>query len=239
VIVIDSIFIDKPYLKKIYARIYSRIIKEMNSNFSPNKKVLEIGSGSHGFIKEIDSKIITSDVIQSPNCDLKISAEEIPFGDGELSVIIGLHVLHHIHRKKSFFDEAFRTLEPGGGIILLEPSWGPLSSFLHTNFHEEPFDKKQLFSDTLDNDSPNQALSYILFKRDRKEFLKVFNAYEIVSIKPLTFIEYIASGGFRSKSYITPNLLPVLRGMDILLTPFMRILAIHQIIILRKQRKPI
>jgi Methylase involved in ubiquinone/menaquinone biosynthesis len=235
----DSIFIDKPYFKKIYARIYSRIINEMNSNFSPNKKVLEIGSGSHGFIKEIDSKIITSDVIQSSNCDLKINAEKIPFGDGELSVIIGLHVLHHIHKKKSFFGDAFRTLEPGGGIILLEPSWGTLSSFLHTKFHEEPFNKKQLFSDTLDNDIPNQALGYILFKKNRKEFLKMFNGYEIASIKSLTFLEYIASGGFRPKPYIAPKLLPVLKVIDILLTPFMRTLAIHKIIILRKQRKPI
>ena len=233
----SNIFNDKPYFKKIYSEIYSKIIKEMNVIFSSKNKVLEIGSGSHGFIKEIDKWIITSDIIKTKNCDYIINAEKLPFEDGELSVIIGIHVLHHIVNVKSFFNEAVRALEVGGGIILLEPSWGLISSFLHSKFHKEIFNKNESFIEALSNNYANQALSYILFKKYKKEFFNSFNGLEIVSIKPISFLEYIASGGFRPKSYVPPKLLPVLRGIDNLLLPFMRTLSIHQIIIIKKRNQ--
>lgn len=230
-----NIFKNKPFFKEIYKRIYCEILESIYINTDNPQKILEIGSGGHGFIKEIDNKVITSDIEKHKNCDLVVNAESIPFGNGTLDAIIGIQVFHHIIHPSDFLHEAVRTVRANGVIILFEPSYGPVSTLLHTFFHSEPFEKKQSFEDAMYSNKINQAVSYVLFKKHKKKLLKNIPQLSVVKIKKRSFLEYIMSGGFHHKAYAPPKLMTLFREIDKLLMPFMGLLSIHQIIILKRK----
>ena len=230
-----NIFKNKPFFKEIYKRIYCEILEDIYINMDNPQKILEIGSGRHGFIKEINKLVMTSDIEKHNNCDLIVNAERIPFGDGTLDAIIGIQVLHHIIHPSAFLHEAVRTLKPNGVIILFEPSYGPVSTILHTFFHSEPFDKKQSFEDAMYSNKTNQAVSYVLFKKYKEKLFKLIPQLSIVKMKKSSFLEYIMSGGFHHKAYVPEKLMSLFKEVDKLLTPFMEVLAIHQIIILKRK----
>lgn len=231
----ENIFKNKPFFKEIYKRIYCEILEDIYINTDNSQKILEIGSGGHGFIKEIDKKVITSDIEKHKNCDLVVNAECIPFENESLDAIIGIQVLHHIINPSNFLHEAVRTLRHNGVIILFEPSYGLVSTLLHKFFHSEPFEKKQSFEDAMYSNKTNQAVSYILFKKYKKKLFKQLPQLSVVKIKKRSFLEYIMSGGFHHKAYVPEKLITLFKGIDKMLMPFMGLLSIHQIIILKRK----
>jgi ubiquinone/menaquinone biosynthesis C-methylase UbiE len=75
--------------------------------------VLELGSGG-GFLKEINPRVISSEVFFCSGLDLVSDGMEMPFRDSSLASILMLDVLHHIPRPLDFLKEAARCLMPGG-----------------------------------------------------------------------------------------------------------------------------
>ena len=80
----------------------------------------------------------------------------------------------------------------------------------------------------------NQALSYLLLRRDRAEFQKKFPQFTLVYQKPFGFIRYMATGGLYLKQKIPTFLFPVLKAMEFLLQPLMGLLALHHVFVLKK-----
>ncbi|MDN5292206.1 MAG: hypothetical protein PWQ06_2445, partial [Anaerophaga sp.] len=114
----------KKFLQNLYRQWYSHFLKEIPA--LPPGKLLELGSGG-GFLKELEPRVITSDVQKLPTNDMTFSALEMPFEDQSLAAIFMIDTLHHLPDAAKFFNEAERTLIPGGIIKMIEPAntlWG-------------------------------------------------------------------------------------------------------------------
>lgn len=198
-----DIILSKPSLKRIYEGWYDELMR--NSANCPEGKKIEIGAGG-GFFKEMYPEIETSDILDLPVVDKVFSAEEMPYAEGELSAIFMINVFHHIPDVRKFLKEADRTLKKGGKIIMIEPGNSPFSRFIYKRFHHEMFDEKRdwFFPQTGPLSGSNQALPYIVFKRDRKIFEEEFPAFKVESVNLHTGLRYLVSGGL-SRSPMLPG----------------------------------
>jgi len=208
-----DIILSKPFLKRIYEDWYKEILNEAEN--TPRGIKLEIGSGG-GFIKDMDSSVITSDILELPNVDKVFSAEEMPFGENELSSIMMVNVFHHIPDVRKFLKEASRVLMKGGKIIMIEPANSFLSRFIYKNFHHEMFDEKRdwTFPQSGPLSGSNQALPYIVFKRDKKDFEQDFPLLSIKKFYLHTAYRYILSGGVSRKQMIPGMLYSLIKKLE-------------------------
>lgn len=227
---------EKKSLNAIYREIYAMIMKARQEFLVSGGKVLEIGSGGD-FVKSIYPQVITSDVRQLKNVDMVFSAEKIPFDDGSLDAIIAVFVLHHVPNVEKFLQEAMRCLKPGGGIIFVETYYGPFARFVYKNIHPEPFDEHAP-GWTTHGDGPmtgsNQALSYIMLKRDKELFKRRFTDLQLVYQKPFGFLRYMLTGGVWLKQKAPDWIFPFLKVIETALSPIMPIIGIHHIFVLKK-----
>ena len=82
----------------------------------------------------------------------------------------------------------------------------------------------------------NQALSYIVFVRDRARFETTYRGLEIVHQEPLkNYLRYLVSGGLNFRSLLPDASIPALRFLEACLVPMNRILALHHVVVLRKK----
>src|SRR5206468_8284916 len=136
--------------------------------------VLEVGSGA-GFLSELLSGLITSEIMFLPGLSLVLDGCCLPFRDGALRAIVMTDVLHHISQPRLFFREATRSVEPGGVIAMVEPWRTAWSQWVYQNLHHEAFEPdvtRWEFPATGSLSSANGALPWILFERDRAAFEK-------------------------------------------------------------------
>lgn len=197
---------------------------------------LELGSGG-GFFKDICQDIVTSDVTDINGVDMVIDAQKLPFEDESIAVIYAVHVLHHIPDITKFLDEAVRTCKVGGGMVFVEPYWSPVGKFFYKRLHPEPYDEKAQkwkFDSTGAMSGANQALSYILLKRDRKIFEEKYPNLKIEYDRPFNGLRYIATGGLWLKPYLPNFMFPILKGFEKFFWPLMYLFGIHHIFIIRK-----
>jgi len=229
-----NIICKKIFLRKLYSEWYGSILKSLPVGL--NGKVLEIGSGA-GFIKEVNDRVITSDVLPLEHCDMVISAEKLPFNDEELAAIIMVDVFHHIPDCFSFLSEAQRTLKEGGKIIMIEPANTWFGRFIYKNLHHEPFDittDSWSFPSSGPLSGANIALPWIVFNRDLEKFKNEFKKFEQVKIHYHTPIKYLISGGFSFKSFAPGWAFGIVTFLEFLISPFSRYLAMfHTIEVIR------
>jgi len=237
-----NIMREKKCLRDIYEEMYQYMMNASSKKLSTQiekQSVLEIGSGG-GFIKDIYPFVITSDVKKLSNVDVVIDAESLPFENESLDKILALHVIHHIPDVESFLNEALRVLKAGGDVVCVEPYWSPVARLLYKKLHPEPFDKGMpgwKFPRTGPMTGSNQALSYILLKRDNALFKSTFPQFEIIRLKRFGFIRYFCTGGIWLKQKLPDFCFKLLKLIELLLTPAMPIFAIHHAFILRKTTK--
>ncbi|MEW6469722.1 MAG: class I SAM-dependent methyltransferase [Bacteroidota bacterium] len=228
-----ELILSKPFLRKLYAEWYdefARIAAEL-----PPGKLLEIGSGG-GFLKDVIPGIITSDILPLDYCDMTFSAEQLPFGNEELSGIFMLNVFHHIPRPHFFLKEAQRVLKKGGRIVMIEPANTLLSRFIYKNFHHEPFDPRggwEIQSAGPLSDS-NQALPYIYFIRDREKYRSQFPLLQIRRVKNHTPFRYVLSGGVSRRAMVPAWSFGFFRSMESVLSPLSGMLGLFVTIELEK-----
>jgi SAM-dependent methyltransferase len=229
-----EIILRKAFLKKIYLTWYSSFLKVIPE--LPEGKILEIGSGG-GFLKMLDSRIITSDILSSVNCDMTFSAEAMPFEDNSLSAIFMIDVLHHIPDCSKFFAEAQRILKPGGKIVMIEPANTIFSRFIYTNFHHENFDPQTLdwkFPTSGPLSGANGALPWIVFSRDYESFKILFPNLDKEKMKLHTPFAYLISGGLTLKSLLPGWMYHPFHCFEILISPLNRWVGMFQTIIVKK-----
>ena len=81
----------------------------------------------------------------------------------------------------------------------------------------------------------NQALSWMVFVRDRERFQKLYPDLVIETFGFTPWFTYLLSGGV-TKRYLMPNfLVPLLSGMEWLLTPLRPLFALHWHIRIRRK----
>jgi hypothetical protein len=82
----------------------------------------------------------------------------------------------------------------------------------------------------------NQALSYVVFVRDRKRFETEFPQLEIVSQEPLpNAVGYLLSGGLNFRQLVPDFMTPLVELLERALSPLRRLYALHQVIVLRRR----
>src|SRR5262249_28296347 len=152
------------YREEFFARLIS---------FCRQKGVsVEVGAGP-GFLKEMLSRLISTDVVWCPWLNAVADAQYLPFKPDSISNLVGLDILHHLEKPIRFLEDAERVLVPGGRVILVEPWITPFSYLVYRYLHQEDCDlrahplkdnavrwikEKKAFDG-------NQAIPYLLFGR--------------------------------------------------------------------------
>ena len=185
-------------------RIYEEWYQLVSSEVTVNGRVLEIGSGA-GFLSHTFPGLIRSDLV-SDGVDVVLNGQSLPFCDSSLDSIVMTNVFHHLSDSRAFLSEATRCLKPGGTVAMIEPWATPWSSIAYRLVGHEPFDVNApdwTFEGTGRLSSSNQALPWIVFKRDLVEFERTFASLRVEKIRPIMPWSYIATGGL-SRSPLLP-----------------------------------
>jgi len=231
----SKIIKEKVFLKNLYTDFY-KVFKKSLKGISGKRKLVELGSGG-GFIKEIIPDTTTSDVFKVPGIDLVFSATRMPFKDKSVDRFFMLNVIHHIQNPSLFFKEVDRCLKKNGRLVAIEPAntlWG---RFIYQNFHhDERFDPKggwTLKSQKALSDA-NGAIPWIILVRDRNKFERLFPNLKIIKISAHTPIQYLVSGGTSFIQLLPEWAYPLVKGLEIILTPFNNIIGMFYTIEIEK-----
>lgn len=224
----------KTLLKRIYLHWYRKLEKSIPKN--TGGIVIEIGS-SAGFSKQVIRGVVTSDIVDTSRVDIVLDGQYLPFKNDALRAIVMVDVFHHIPNVELFLRDAAKCVKIGGVIAMIEP-WATLwSALIYKYLHHEPFDK-YAHGWKIQQGSPltlsNQALPWIVFKRDRKIFEKKFQEWKIVSTNLHSPIRYLLSGGVSLRSLWPDKLYSVLRFIEYLLVPLNKYIAMFATIVLKK-----
>jgi len=223
----------KIFLKNIYIDFY-KIFK--STTVSKKGPLIEVGSGG-GFLKKFIPKVITTDVLVVDGIDKKLDLEKINLKNNSVSAFYMLNVFHHIKNPKKALKEMQRCLVTGGKIIMIEP-WPTLfSKFIYKHFHHETFDINSNWkvSGIGRMSDANGALPWIIFKRDKNKFDRLFSNLKVESIIPHTPFKYLSSGGLSHPQYLPNSFYPLLLFIEKLLTPLNNYFAMFATVILIKK----
>jgi hypothetical protein len=122
---------------------------------------------------------------------------------------------------------------------LIEPYHGPVASLLFKHlFSNEGFDKAApaIGEHGGPMSDANQALSYIVFNRERAEFEARFPQLELVANEPIdNYVRYLVSGGVNFRQLLPDAAIPALRLVEKGLRPLRKALALHHVLVIRKR----
>jgi len=188
----------KRFLKKIYGEWYQLLQSALPENSAIN---MELGSGS-GVIDRFIPGTITSDIMTLPFVDVVLDGISLPVASACLDSLLLVNVFHHIPDVREFLHESVRVLKPGGRVIMIEPWVNSWSRWIYTNFHHEQLGISYInweFQTSGPLSGSNQALPWIVFKRDISDFEAEFPQLAIKTISPLMPVTYLLSGGFSTR----------------------------------------
>lgn len=231
----------KQMVQELFAGFYRRCRRADERYFAaaPARLRLELGSGA-GLMKRSYSDIVTSDVKHLAWVDLVARGEELPFEDGSLRAIYAMNVFHHVSDPRIFFNEIERVVAPGGGIIMIEPYYGPVARLLFKRlFTQESYDteadewprhgRQQVASDA------NQALSYIVLRRDLARWQREFPGLELVLDDPHTHLGYLLSGGVNFRQMVPDVLRGLVLAAEDVISPLNPLIALQHTLVVRRR----
>lgn len=203
---------------------------------------IELGAGVAP-MKASYPDVLSTDVVDGPAIDRILDAEDLDLPDASVRVFYGQNCFHHFPHPTRFFEELERTLVPGGGAILLEPYHGPVAGFMYKRlFATEGFDKAFPEWETPaagPMNGANQALSYIVFTRDRARFEREHPGLELVHEEQCrNGLKYLLSGGLNFRQLCPDALSPLVSAIERLMSPLRRWLALHHVVVIRKRATP-
>jgi SAM-dependent methyltransferase len=229
---------ERPLMRAVYQQWYRLLLEDERSvPGEPSQgALLELGSGG-STLEELCPRVITSDVTPGV-AERTIDARELPFEDGSLRAIFATHVFHHIPDVERFLVEAERTLVPGGVLAMIDVPHTPFARFFFQRFHPEPYDDA-MAGWSFDQDDTmrdaNQALTWIVFERDRQRFAERVPGLELERSDWLPWLSYVLSGGVTRRNLVPAPLVPLVRAADRLLSPLDRWMALHWHLRVRKR----
>ncbi len=224
----------KPFLRRIYAEWYATLAAAVPDGCSP---ALELGAGAGG-LGEYVPNLLKSDIQSNPNVSLLLDGCELPFKDRSLRAIVMTDVFHHLPDAGQFLREAARCVDSGGVVAMVEPWVTPWSRFVYNAVGHEPFDPKAEAWTTVRGrpiSGSNQALAWIVFRRDREQFVKLFPQWEVTTLEPCMPFRYILSGGVSKPALMPASLFGTWRFLERCLTPAMPALAMFAQIVLTRR----
>jgi hypothetical protein len=238
-IVHSKMIAQKPILQEVFISFHHTFQRLDKCLLSGEGKRVELGAGVAP-IRDSYPDVLASDILPGPNLDLVLNAEMMDLPDSSIRVLFGQNCFHHFPHPELFFKELERVVVVGGGAILLEPYHGPFATFLFSNmFKTEGFDKNFPSWETPvlgPMNGANQALSYIVFKRDIEIFKNKFPNLDILRIETCSnYLMYLLSGGLNFRQLIPNWTMPLLKLLQKVLSPFDKWLALHHVIVIQKK----
>lgn len=234
-----ELLLKKRMIREVFFELYA-LLDSMEKKYFGNDpgKRIEIGSGS-SLLKDALPDVELTDIVDYPGLDRVVDAMSMPYADNSLKTVFGIHCFHHLPDPYRFLAEVARVCRPGGGTVLIDPYHGPLASAVFKRlFKNEYFDKGG--PAVVDNHGPmsdaNQALSYIVFERDRKIFEERLPQLEIATAEPIdNYVRYLVSGGVNFRQLLPDAAISSLRFLERVLSPLNKQLALHHVIVIRKK----
>ena len=233
-----EVLLRKKMVRDLFRYFYEecRAMDRLHFGNCPGKRV-DLGSGS-SLIDQFFPDMITSDIKKLPFVDCVLDATTMPFGDNTLRAIYAVNVFHHLPDPRIFFREAIRTLHPGGGLVLIEPFYGPAARLLFRHLHAtEGFDPEAGWTNSRQSGpfaNANQALSYIIFRRDLELFSREFPELELLATRPHTHLRYLLSGGLNFRQLVPDSLSWTAKLGEYVFKPLDHWLCLQHTIVLRK-----
>jgi SAM-dependent methyltransferase len=234
----DRMIDEKPLVKDCYGLWHTLLLEDADSAGSTGA-IVELGSGLSR-LRLRRPEIITTDVVAG-NVKLLVDGRQLPFRDESVRALLLTHVFHHIPDPASFLAEAARVLKPNGVISIVDCAHTAFSRFFFGRIHPEPYrDEATTWSfpaghTMLDS---NQALSWIVFERDRAEFEARFPTLRVERRRWLPWLSYLLSGGVNLRSLVPRPLAPLVRAADAVCKPLDPVAAIHWHWTIRKTINP-
>ena len=234
----DRMIDEKPLVKDCYGLWHTLLLEDADSAGSTGA-IVELGSGLSR-LRLRRPEIITTDVVAG-NVKLLVDGRQLPFRDESVRALLLTHVFHHIPDPASFLAEAARVLKPNGVISIVDCAHTAFSRFFFGRIHPEPYrDEATTWSfpaghTMLDS---NQALSWIVFERDRAEFEARFPTLRVERRRWLPWLSYLLSGGVNLRSLVPRPLAPLVRAADAVCKPLDPVAAIHCHWTIRKTINP-
>lgn len=228
----------KRMLRDVFTEFH-HLFKKLDHQFLSGSGIeIELGSGVSP-MRNAYPEVLATDIIDAPHLDMAMNAEAMDVGDKSVRTIYGQNCFHHFPHPDQFLHELDRVLVTGGGAILLEPYYGPFASFLYKRlFRTEGFDKAYPSWETPVTgpmNGANQALSYIVFIRDRKEYEQKYPSLKIVHQELAgNYLKYLFSGGLNFRQLLPDSFIGFVGLLEKLLSPLNRWISLHHILVIRK-----
>ncbi|XXE51896.1 methyltransferase domain-containing protein [Pseudomonas sp. R3-56] len=228
----------KQMLREIFVEFHHAFRRLADRYFQVGGLEVELGAGIAP-MRDSYPEVLATDVVASEKLDMALDAQAMSLDDDSVRAFYGQNCFHHFPHPERFFTELERTLKIGGGAILIEPFHGPFAAFLYRRlFKSEGFDMhfpSWHTPSTGPMNGANQALSYIVFVRDRQAFEHKYPGLEIVHQEICgSYLRYLISGGLNFRQLLPDVFIPVLKVIEKLLYPLHRILALHHIVVIRR-----
>ena len=228
---------NKDVLNDVYLySLYEIAFKSIIDNLPEDRNTLvEIGAGD-GISRIFFPKSILTDITYHQKLDATCKSHKLPFKSGSVDALVLKDSLHHLPNVELFFDEAHRVLRVGGRIVIFDPYWGLLAKFVYRFFHQERFDQST-DSWSFESKSPwdsNQALSYLLLRRDRERFEHQFPSLEIREHKVLIGPSFLISGGVSRRTFISGKFLKFLLRWELRQSDWFNFLCFFHVFSLTK-----
>ncbi|UCF34464.1 MAG: class I SAM-dependent methyltransferase [Phycisphaerales bacterium] len=235
-----AIWHERPLTRDIYRR-YHLAIDSARSDVEGAD--VEVGAG-HGSFAEFRPGTLSCDIVPCPWLHCAADAAYLPFADGSLANIIMIDVLHHVADPLRFFEEACRTLAPGGRAILLEPYVSPVSYIAWRYFHDEAINTRvNPFSPSPGHVSDrgkdpwqaNIAVPTLIFWRHWATFARRFPQFHLSRRERFDLLVMPLSGGFERRRLIPLWSVPLARAVESCLRPLAPLMAFRCLIVLEKR----
>lgn len=228
----------KRMLREVFTEFHCLFRKLDRQFLSGNGVEVELGSGVAP-MRDSYPGVLATDIVYAPHLDRVLNAEAMDLPDKSVRTIYAQNCFHHFPHPDLFFRELDRVLVPGGGAILLEPYYGPFATFLYKRlFRTEGFDKTYPSWETPltgPMNGANQALSYLVFIRDRKEFERKHPSLKMVHHEVVgNYLKYLLSGGLNFRQLLPDSLTGFVGVLEKLMSPFNRWIALHHVVVIRK-----
>jgi SAM-dependent methyltransferase len=229
----------KPEFVNVVRDIQEFMLARMLGNIqllNSERRFIELGAGVIP-MSGWRSEVVSTDVVASAHLDGVLDATNLDLPDESVDGLFLQNTFHHVPDPSVFFVEAMRVLTPGGRIVITEPYYNLLSKLLYKRlFETEVFEMKGSWTDASQHAmiGANQALSYIVFVRDRKRFLSENFGFNIIETHALrSGLRYLLTGGLNFRRIAPKWLFPILAKLEPRLS-ILSIFSIHWVVVLEK-----
>jgi len=194
----------------------------MQRYIGPQSYAVEIGCGA-GF-SELFLRAGTlelTDAEPRPWAKRIVDAQELPYADASVDVLIANNVIHHVAYPDRFFRGAARVLRPGGHLLIQECNSSlttriALRATRHEDydFSADPFDGTRPCNDASDPWAANCAIPNLLFD-DLDRFREHYPEFVVVDSGMSEFFVHFNSGGVTATVPYLPLPWAAMRVVDL------------------------